>query len=110
MEFSHACQKYFMVPENQKNSKKIPTLAIKGRKCKKCVGKLWNKFPEIPKNSEKILKNIRKFPTAVKRAENAINPAKNQKNPKNIHHPWSPSQISSQSLPNLTQYILHKLT
>jgi hypothetical protein len=40
------------------------------------VGKFWNKFPEIPKYSKKILKNIRKIPTAVKRAENAINPAK----------------------------------
>ena len=34
------------------------------------MGNFWNKFPENPKNSEKILKNIKKIPTLVRRAEN----------------------------------------
>jgi len=86
IENSHTCHKYFMVPENQKNSKQIlkiiqnfPRLLERAGNAKKCgkfqkiVGKkLWNKFPEIPKYS----KNIWNFSTAVKRAENAIKSSK----------------------------------
>ena len=79
--------------KNSKNYPKFPMLARKGRKCKKMRGKIqkivgnfWNKFPEIPKYSEKIVKNIRKIPTGVKEAENAKNPIKSEKY-QNIQNP-----------------------
>ena len=53
----------------------------------KIVGNFWNKFPEIPKHSEKILKNIKKIPTVVKKAGKAKQPNKNQKNSKYIQNP-----------------------
>jgi len=68
MEFSHTCQKYFMVPENQKNSKKIlkiiqkfPHLPEMDRKCEKCVGNSGKLCENSGINSQKYQKMLKKL-------------------------------------------------
>jgi len=74
--------------EKLKKNLKIPTLV------RKCVGKFWNKFPEIPEYSKKILKIIKKFPHLPERAENAENAGENTENA------WEYFGINSQKFQN----------
>jgi len=77
-------------------------------KFRKIVGKFWNKCSEIPKNTEKIIKNIRKFPTAVKKAENAKNPIKIRKYqkifkiPNHLPRSLTIAYLTSPDIPDLT--------